>query len=216
VTGADGLVAVEGRLLDELLDVLREAVGGKRRILARLASREGLDAARSLEELGAFPAAQCAARHDEAIVDPSGCTAGGGCPVEAECPLIRGGGSDAIRASATAGLLASFVERWARPLPPPPVRRLADLEQPIARLLEASPRLAGGAPPRARVSLTVLAVAVRREGPFGAFRAFLRQGELERLAAHLPPGSGRAVPELRPVEAWIRRLTLLECALVER
>ncbi len=212
---ARGLIALEGRLLDELFEVLRDAIGGRRRVLARLAAREGLDAGRALEELGAFPAAHCSARDDEALLRPADCTAGGDCGVDSECPLVHEGGAQSIARSATASLLRSFVVHWARDLPPAPVARLADLEQPIAAMLAASPRVGDEAPPRARTSLMVLALAARRGGPFGAFRAYLRQGEFERLAAHLPPGSGREVPELRPVEAWVRRLTLLECALVE-
>ena len=212
---AGGLLALEGRLLDELLEVLGDAADGRRRILARLAAREGLDAGSALEELGALPVAQCSARDDEAVLRPADCTAGGGCIVDSECPLVHEGGAQAIARSATASLLRAFVRHWARERPPAPVEHLADLERPIAAMLAASARVGEEAPPRARTSLMVLALAARRGGPFGAFRAYLRQGEFERLAAHLPPGSGRGMPELRSVEAWIRRLTLLECALVE-
>jgi hypothetical protein len=210
------LVPVDGRLLDELLTVLDEAFAeGNRRALGRLAAREGLAADDAVEEVGAFPRGACSALEPGFGLRPSLCTAGRGCPVEEECPFVRGEGPARIPQAATAQLFRELTGRWRRSLPPAPVAGLGALVRPLSRLLERSGRVDADSPPRARTSLALIEMAVRRGGPLGAVTALLTAGELEQVAAFVPPGAGRGDPPLHEVEMWLRQATLAEAGLVE-
>lgn len=211
-----GPVALDRALWQEFVAVLDEAAaGGARRALARLAAREGLAADEAQRELAAFPAHDCVARERGAGVRAAACTFGSGCPVAEECPLVRGGSSASIAASALGQLVLAFAERCTRPLAPAPIARLAELPPLLDELLQRSGRLGADAPPRARTSLTVLDLALRRGGPFGATGPYLSGAELEQLAAFLPPGSGRDDARLGPIEAFVRRAACAEVALVD-
>lgn len=211
-----GPVALDRVLWHEFLAVLDEAVAeGARRSLVRLAAREGLAADEAQRELAAFPTHDCVALERGAGVRVAACTFDTGCPVAEECPLVRGGSSASIATSALGQLVRAFAEHVARPLAAAPFARLAELPPLLEQLLERSGRLGPDAPPRARTSLAVLDVALRRGGPFGATGPYLSGAELEQLAAFVPPGSGRDDPRLGPVEAFVRRAACAEVALVD-
>jgi hypothetical protein len=206
---------VDGPALTEILEVLDAAAGGKRRILARVAARAEIDASSALQELGALPTSSCSAIEAGVGLTPSRCTAGSGCAVEAECPLVRGGEPGRMRASALAELVRRLVARARKPMAEAPVADLAGLAEGVDALLAASERVGPDAPPRARTSMLLLQVATRRGGPFAAVNGFLTAAELEQVAAFVPPGSAREAPSLAPVEAWLRRAATDEVGLVE-
>jgi len=208
-----GLVAIEGGLLDELLEVLARAlVEGKRRPLGRLAAREGVAGEEALAELAAFPAGACPAADDAVGLAAGRCAAGEGCPVEEECALVAGGRRPG--SSRTASLVRELLRRRAIDLAPP-VASLRELLPPVRALVERSGRAGPEAPPRARTSIALLEMAVAREGIVGVTGPFLRAGEAEQVAAHVPPGSGRGDPDLAPVEAFLRLVACREAAIVE-
>ncbi len=208
------LVAVEGALFGELVEVLgRALVEGRRRPLARLAAREGVGAEEALAELSAFPAGACPAADPAVGLAVARCTAGRGCPVQGECSLVAGDRHPAD--SRTASLVRDLLGRWAAGRPASPVDTVAGLLPPVRGLLERSGRAGPGAPPRARTSLALLEMAISRGGIAGATGPFLLAGEAEQMAAHVPPGAGRGDPSLAPVEAWLRRVVSGEDALVE-
>lgn len=206
---------VEGTKLDELLDVAAQALRGKPRGLGRLASREGIDARDALEELGAFPTSACSALDPSVVLRPSNCTASQGCSVADECSLLAGATPAAIAYSSTARLIRALLGRWSRPASTAPVDGLSSMLAEVSRLLERSPRVGAAAPPRARTSLALLDMGVRRGGPLDAFAGFLTQAEVEQVAAFVPPGSGRDDQKLLVVEGWLRQAATLEAALVE-
>lgn len=215
MSAASGIVAVDGALLSELLSIATQALRGKRRLLGRLAAREGIDSHDALEELGAFPDSACTALDDSAGLRPALCTAGRGCAVADECSLATSGDSRLIALSATASLVRRLALSWSRPFESSPVRSLSDLAYPVAQLLERSGCAGQDTPPRARTSLALIDMAARRGGPLGALDAFLTQQEVEQVAAFIPPGSGRGDDALLRIEGWLRRAATLEVALVE-
>lgn len=215
MSAEDRIVAIEGALFAELVKVLDGALRGKRRALARLAAREGVEPGNALEELGAFPSSSCAALEEGAGLRPALCTAGTGCPVSEECPLVDESGAESLGSSDLAVLVASLLRCGLRPMPPCPLEGLGAFRQPIEELLARSPRIAEDAPPRTRTSLTLLDVAERRGGLVGAGSAFLAPGEVESVAAFVPPGASRGEPRLVAVESWLRRAAISEVALVE-
>ncbi len=217
---AAGVVGVDRQLWGELLAVLAEALReNSRRPLARLADREGVTPDEALRDLAALPVRSCSA------VDPSpngtlrvaSCTAGRGCPVEDECPLVRGAaaGRASIVTSGPAQLVGVLVRRWIRPLPDAPFATLAEFGPLVDRLLERSGRAGHDAAPRARTAHAVIDVSLHRGGPFGATGPYLTAAELEQVAAFVPPGSGRGDALLHPAEAWLRRAVSAEVALVD-
>jgi hypothetical protein len=209
-------VAVVGASWQALLDALDAAVGdGRRRAIARLADQEEIDAGEALRELAAFPARRCEARAPRLGVAPARCSAGTGCPVAEECPLARGGKPEAIARSHTARFVVALARRRALPAPEAFAFSFDRLGEALAALLDRSGRCGPQAPPRTRTALAVADLARRRGGPFGATGPFLTVAELEQVAAHVPPGSGRGDRELAPVEAWLRRATARDAALVE-
>ena len=209
-------VAVAGAAWQALLDALDAAVGdGRRQAIVRLAEQEETDAGEALRELAAFPGRRCAAREPRLGIGPARCTAGTGCPVAEACPLARGGDPAAIARSHTARFVAALARRRALPAPERVEFGFDALAEALASLLERSGRCGPGAPPRARTALAVVDLARRRGGPFGATGPFLAAAELEQVAAHVPPGSGRGDRDLALVEAWLRRATALDAALVE-
>jgi hypothetical protein len=209
-------VPVAGAAWQALLDALDAALGdGRRQAVARLAEHEELDAGEALRELAAFPARRCGAREPRLGVDPARCTARAGCPVGDECPLARGGDPRAIARSHTARFVAALARRRTLAAPEGVALPFDALAGALAALLERSGRCGPGAPPRARTALAVAELARRRGGPFGATGPFLAPAELEQVAAHVPPGSGRGDRELERVEAWLRRATAHDAALVE-
>jgi hypothetical protein len=211
----DRIVAIEGALFAELVKVLDGALRGKRRALARLAAREGVEPGNALEELGAFPSSSCAALEEGAGLRPALCTAGVTCPVADECPLVDESGAESLGSSDLASLVASLLRCGLRPMPPCPLEELGAFRAPIEELLARSPRVAADGPPRARTSLTLLDLAGRRGGLVGAAKVFLAPGEVESVAAFVPPGSSRGEPRLVAVESWLRRAAIAEVALVE-
>ncbi len=216
MTRVKGPAAVDGAAWQELLTVLDDALhGGRRRALLRLAEREETAAEEAARELAAFPGRSCAALERGVGLAPGRCLAGRGCPVEIECPFVRGSDARAIARSALSSLVAALVVRWRRPLPSAPVASLDEFPPLIERLLLQSARIEPGSPRRVRTSLAVVDVAIRRGGPLGATGPFLTSGELEQVAAFVPPGSGRADQQLAPAEAWIRRAVCAEVALVD-
>lgn len=210
------VVAVAGAPWQALLDAVDSAVvGGRRQAIARLAEQEEVDAGEALRELAAFPGRRCAAREPRLGVDPARCTARAGCPVGEECPLARGGDPRAIARSHAARFVAALARRRALPAPERVGLGFDALVEALVALLERSGRCGPGAPPRARTALAVVELARRRGGPFGATGPFLAVDELDQVAAHVPPGSGRGDRELALVEAWLRRAAAHEAALVE-
>ncbi len=206
---------VAGAPWQALLEALDAAVsGGQRRRVARLAEQAELDAGEALRELAAFPARSCAAREPQVGVNPDRCSAGTDCPVAGECPLACGGSPGAIARSHTARFVATLADRAVLSAPEGVALPFVALETALSALVERSGR-AAAAPPRARTGLAVTALARRRGGPFGATGPFLVAAELEQVAAHVPPGSGRGDRELALVEAWLRRATAYDAALVE-
>jgi hypothetical protein len=208
--------AVAGAPWQALLHALDAAVGnGRRQAIARLAAEKEIDAGEALRELAAFPAGRCAAREPRLGVVPARCTAGAGCPVAESCPLARGGNPGAIVRSHTARFVAALARRCALPAPEAVALPFDALGEALAALLERSGRCGPDAPPRARTALVVADLARRRGGPLGATGPFLAVAELEQVAAHVPPGSGRGDRDLARVEAWLRRATAHDAALVE-
>ena len=209
-------VAVAGASWQALLEALDAAViEGRRQAIARLAEQEELDAGEALRELAAFPAPRCAAREPRIGVAPARCTAGTGCPVAEECPFARRGDPGAIPRSHTARFIAALARRRVVPASEATALSFDALGEALAALLDRSGRCGPDAPPRARTALAVADLARRRGGPFGATGPFLAAAELEQVAAHVPPGSGRGDRDLAPVEAWLRRATAHDAALVE-
>jgi len=207
---------VAGAPWQALLDALDAAVsGGPRRGIARLAEQEEIDAGEALRELAAFPARSCTAREARVGVNPGRCSASAGCPVADECPFARRGDPAAIARSHTARFIAALAGRTVLAAPEAVALPFVVLESALAALVERSGRSGPEAPPRVRTGLAVAGLARRRGGPFGATGPFLAAAELEQVAAHVPPGSGRGDRELAPVEAWLRRATAHDAALVE-
>jgi len=217
VSAAHGPWAVDGALWQELMTVLDDALSGeRRRALVRLAEREETAGDEAARELAAFPARSCEALAPGVGLAPERCTAGRGCPVADECPLVRDGGAGAIRRSALAQLVAALVERWRRPLVAAPFPSLAELPALVEQLLARSGRIGPDSAPRSRTATTVLDVAIHRGGPLGATGPFLLALELEQVAAFVPPGAGRGDGRLGPVEAWLRRAVAGEVALLDQ
>ncbi|MCU0230538.1 MAG: hypothetical protein MUC67_04070 [Acidobacteria bacterium] len=209
-------VPVAGAVWQALLEALDAALGeGRRQALARLAEQEELDASEALRELAAFPARRCAAREPRVGVDPGRCGASAGCPVVDECPLVRDGSSASIARSHTARFVEGLARRHELAAPEGVALSFDALRDALAGLLSRSGRCGPAAPPRARTALVVADLARHRGGPFGATGPFLAAAELEQVAAHVPPGSGRGDRELTRVEAWLRRATAHDAALVE-
>lgn len=209
------MIAVDRQLWQELLVVLDEALEGSRRPLARMAEREGVAPDEALRDLAALPARACAAVEKGSILRAAACRAGAGCPVEDECPLVRGGGRDAIQRSGPAHLVRVLVQRWTRPLPPAPFAGMPEFARMVDRLVQHSGRVGPNSPPRARTANAVLDLALRRGGPFAATGPFLTGPELEQVAAFVPPGSARGDALLVPPEAWLRRAVSAEVAVID-
>jgi hypothetical protein len=214
MAGGRGLVAVEGQAWDGLLSVLADAVqrGDTRGLGQRLA---GLDAGEeALQDLAALPVRACSAIGGEGLLRAGNCSAGRGCPVQEECPLVRGDPSEMGR-SALGRALGAAVDALRRPGEDPPVADLEELRGWVEQLLRASGRVAPDSPPRARTSVTVLDMSLGRGGVAGVTGSYLRSGELEQVAAFVPPGSGQQEEGLAEIEAWLRRSVCLESALLE-
>ena len=208
------VLVIDGPVWDGLLDALSDAVlkGDHRELSDRLGglSIEGAP----LQDLSALPVRSCSAVEAEAVISAARCTAGRGCPVQEECPLVRDAPADMERSDLSRAL-ARAVAASGRPAPAGLAPGMTRLREGVDRLLQASGRVGAESPPRARTSLAVLDMAVRRGGVAAATGAFLRSRELEQVAAFVPPGSGREEPELAALEAWLRETVCGESALVE-
>ncbi len=212
-----GLFAIDGGHVDELLAALDAALGsGARRDLVRLAERNELQADDALRELDAFPSRECSALSSGLGLSMSRCTAGSGCPVADECPLVHGGTPDRIGQSALAALVMSLLERWRKSYPAAPVQDLSAMREVVSLMLDRRGINAASAPPRARTSLAILDLAIGRGGPVGAVSAVVTAAEVEQIAAFLPPSSGRGESTLTAAEAWLRLDAAAEAALVSR
>ena len=211
----EGLWPVHGGVLDELLAALDAGLGGRTpRALSRLAKQVEFDAAAALQELDAFPARTCAAIESGLGLVASRCRAGSGCTVADECPLVRGGGPERIAESALAQLAMVVLERATGAVPAAPVTAWADLRRAVCELLERSGALRADAPPRASIPLVLLDRAAGRGDTLGIVSALLSAEELSRIAAFVPPGSGRDHATLAAVEAWLRYCATAEFGLL--
>jgi hypothetical protein len=208
------VVTIEGPVWDGLLVALADAVtrGDQRELAERLGGLETEET--PLQDLSALPVRSCSAVDEEAVLSVSRCTAGRGCPVQDECPLVRDEPGDMGRSDLSRAL-ARAVDAAGQPVPATVAAELARLREGVEQLLRASGRVGPDSPPRARTSIAVLDMAVRRGGVAAATGPFLRAGELEQVAAFVPPGSGRADTALAELEAWLRRTVCDENALVE-
>ncbi|MDQ7007759.1 MAG: hypothetical protein Q9Q40_11040 [Acidobacteriota bacterium] len=214
MSAAAGLVAIDGCAFDELLEGLAGAfVDGRRRVLLRLAGREGFEEEELRRELVAFSGLECPAREPDVGLVVSRCR-GAACALFGECPLVREGPGD-LHDCATGRLVASLVERWRRNVDPCPCPGFDDLASAVESMLEGVGIHAASAPPRARTSLALVDLARQRGSLPGLAGPFLRVGEFEQLAAFMPPGATRDHPGLAPVEAWLRRVASEEAAVVE-
>jgi len=209
--------AVDGARWQEMLTLLDAAMRqGRRRGLIRLAEREGISSAEASRELAAFPSKQCSALEEGMGVRVSACTAAKGCAAAEECPFVRGSRDPSkIARSATAVMIEQMACRLLEASPQPAVASLSELISPVRDLLEESGRVGIDAAPRARTSLVLLDLAVKRAGPVDATGAYLTASEVELVAAFIPPQSARSSRRLREIEAWIRRVAASESALVE-
>jgi hypothetical protein len=208
------VVVIEGPVWDGLIAALSDAVtrGDQRELADRL---DGLETEGTpLQELSALPVRSCSAVDEETVLSVDRCTAGRGCPVQDECPLVRDEPDDMGRSDLSRAL-GRAVDAAGRPVPAAVADELARLRGGVERLLRASGRVGADSPPRARTSIAVLDMALRRGGVAAATGPFLRAGELEQVAAFVPPGSGRADAALADLEAWLRRTVCDESALVE-
>jgi hypothetical protein len=212
--GASGLVIVDGQAWDSLLSTLADAVskGETRGLRERLAGLEAAEEA--LQDLAALPVRACSAVDGEGLLRPGSCTAGHGCPVEPECPLVRSDPAE-MGSSALGLAVTAAIESAGTAAENAPVDGLDRLRGGIEALLRASRRMGPESPPRARTSLTVLDMALGRGGVVGVTGPYLTAAELERVAAFVPPGSGQGEPELAEVEAWLRKTVCRESALLE-
>lgn len=213
----DGLFAIDGGHADELLAALDAALArGSRRDLVRLAERNEVDAADALRELDAFPVRACSALSSGLGLAVSRCSAGSGCSVADECPLVRGGTPERIGQSALASLVVALLTRWRKAYPAAPVNNLVAMRAAVDSMLSRSGVIAASSPPRARTSLAILDLAIGRGGPIGAVSAVVTAAEVEQIAAFLPPSSGRGDSALLAAEAWLRLDAAAEAALVSR
>jgi hypothetical protein len=211
---ASRLLVIPGPAWDELLEALSAAVvkGDQRKLAERL---DPLAVGGTpLQDLAALPVRSCSAVDEETVLSVLRCTAGRGCPVQEECPLVRSEPEDMARSDLARALTAA-VEASGHPAASGGGARLEGLRDGVERLLQASGRVGSESPPRARTSIAVLDMAVRRGGVAGATGPFLRARELEQVAAFVPPGSGRGHDELSRIEAWLRETVCGGNGLVE-
>lgn len=207
------LALLDGSQWDGILDALREAVvrGDSRRLGEQLATASAGE--RALQDLAALPVRACSALDEDVVLSPIRCSAGRGCPVEEECPLVRGA-PDEMSSSALAEALRGVVRDGVETVDAAVAADMAQLRERIDRLLRASDKVGPESPPRARTSLAVIDMSLRRGGVAGATGPFLRARELEQVAAFVPPGSGRGEEGLAAIEAWLRRAACRERALL--
>lgn len=215
MAGQARLAVVEGTEWQALVDGLRAGIErGEHRALGRQLKAMGVDEPGALQDLAALPVRACSAVDEDAVLSMERCTAGRGCPVQGECPLVRSTPDD-MACSALARGLRAAIERCEIADVSAPVETLDELGRAIERLLEASGRVSPDSPPRARTSLAVLDMARRRGGVAGVTGPFLTASELEQVAAFVPPSSGATEPDLAGVEGWLRQVVCFERALAE-